>query len=165
MRTSFYIGAVAIAVGVIGLLAVLIVYSAGVGSLDFRPNAQSVGEEIFLYGTDGGRAVSRRGGIGMMGGSRGGCADCHGRDGRGGRVSRMMMGSFDAPDIRWSTLTSTEMEHAGDEAPHPPFDRDSFARALRDGVDPGGGELESPMPRWRVSDVQVDALIEYLSGL
>ncbi|MHB8867286.1 MAG: c-type cytochrome [Thermoleophilia bacterium] len=165
MKNSFYVGVVAIAVGVIGLVAVFAVNSAGTGSLVFRPAAESVGGEIFLYGTDGGRAIPRRGSIGMMGGSGLGCADCHGRDGRGGRVSMMMMGSFEAPDIRWSTLTSTEMEHAEGEAAHPPFDRDSFARALRDGVEPDGGELKSPMPRWRVSDAQVDALIEYLQGL
>ncbi len=165
MKNSFYVGVVAIAVGLIGLAAVFVVNSAGTGSLVFRPAAESVGGEIFLYGTDGGRAVSRRGSIGMMGGSGLGCADCHGRDGRGGRASMMMMGSFEAPDIRWSTLTSADMEHADGEAPHPPFDRDSFARAIRDGVDPGGDELKSPMPRWGVNDAQVDALIEYLKGL
>lgn len=165
MKNSFYVGVAVIAVGVIGLVAVFVVNGTGGGLPAFPSNAQSVGEEIFVYGTDGGRAVPRRGGIGMMGGSTGGCADCHGRDGRGGRVSMMMMGSFEAPDIRWSTLTSTDMEHAEGEAAHPPFDRDSFARALRDGVDPDGDELKSPMPRWRVSDAQADALIEYLQGL
>ncbi|MBU2600932.1 MAG: cytochrome c [Actinobacteria bacterium] len=166
MKNSFYVGVVFIAAGLIGLAAVFVVYSAGTGSLVFRPAAESLGAEIFLYGTAGGRAVPRRGSIGMMGGSRLGCADCHGTDGRGGRVNMMMMmGSFEAPDIRWSTLTSTEMEHTEGETPHPPFDRDSFARALRDGVDPDGGKLESPMPRWGVNDAQVDALIEYLQGL
>lgn len=165
MKNSFYVGVVFIVAGLIGLVAVFVLSTAGTGSLVFRPATQSLGAEIFLYGTDGGRAVPRRGSIGMMGGSGLGCANCHGTDGRGGRVSMMMMGSFEAPDIRWSTLTSTELEQTEGETPHPPFDRDSFARALRDGVDPGGDELKSPMPRWGVNDAQVDALIEYLQGL
>jgi len=165
MKSTFYVGVIVIVVGLIGLVAVFVLNSAGPGSLVFRPAAESLGEEIFLYGSDGGRAIRRRGDIGMMGGSGLGCADCHGTDARGGRVSMMMMGNFEAPDVRWGTLTSSDMEHEEGETPHPPFDRESFARALREGVDPGGGDLESPMPRWQVNDAQVDALIDYLKGL
>lgn len=165
MKRSTYVGVVLIAVGLFGVAAVIGTGCTGAGSLGVRPAAQSLGGEIFLYGTDSGRAIPRQGGIGMMGGLGSGCADCHGVDGRGRRVSRMMMGSFEAPNIRWSTLTSTDMQHAEGETPHPPFDRDSFARALREGVDPGGGELKSAMPRWQVNDAQVDALMEYLKGL
>ncbi len=165
MKNSFYIGVVVIAIGLIGLGAVFILNGAGAQSLVFRPAADSVGEEIFLNGTDNGRSISRRGGIRMMGGSGLGCADCHGRDGRGGRVSMMMMGSFEAPDIRWSTLTSADMGHEEGEVAHPPFDRDSFARAVREGIDPGGGDLETAMPRWQLNDAQIDAVIEHLKGL
>lgn len=165
MRGSFYTGVILIAAGVFGLAALVAAGGLDIGSPTLRPAAGSLGGEIFLYGTDGGRAIGRRGGIGMMGGSGLGCADCHGNDGRGGRVSMMMMGSFEAPDIRWSTLASAEMEHDEGEDAHPPFDRDSFARAVREGVDPAGGELDSAMPRWRLSDAQIDALIEYLRGL
>lgn len=80
-------------------------------------------------------------------------------------MSMMMAGSFEAPDIRWSTLTSTDMEHPEGEAPHPPFDRESFARALRQGVEPGGGKLEPPMPRWQMNAQEIDALIAYLQQL
>lgn len=163
MKRTFYAGIALVSIGVVGLVVVLALGSAGVRLFLGAPAVHSLGEEIFLYGTDDGRRIPRRGGIGMMGSGLG-CAACHGTDGRGDRVS-MMMGSFEAPDIRWSTLGSAEMEHEEGEAPHPPYDRESFARALRQGVDPGGHPLESPMPRWRISDDEVDALIDYLKQL
>lgn len=163
MKRTFYAGIALVAVGVVGLVLVLALGPAGPWPFSGGPAVHSLGEEIFLYGTDDGRRIPRRGGIGMMGSGLG-CAACHGTDGRGDRVS-MMMARFETPDIRWSTLSSAEMEHEEGEAPHPPYDRESFARALRQGVDPGGDRLESPMPRWRISDDEVDALIAYLKQL
>lgn len=163
MRSTLYAGVGLIVVGIVGLVLVLALGSAGLRPFSGRPAVHSLGEEIFLYGTDDGRRIPRRGGIGMMGSGLG-CTACHGTDGRGDRVS-MMMASFETPDIRWSTLGSGEMEHEEGEAPHPPFDRESFARALRQGVDPGGNALESPMPRWQITDHEVDALIAYLKQL
>lgn len=42
---------------------------------------------------------------------------------------------------------------------------DDLARALRDGVDPGGAPLSVAMPRYAISDADVAALAAYLRGL
>lgn len=95
------------------------------------------------------------------------CVYCHGHDGRGGMV-RIMMGCFDAPDIRWDVLTETHDGDDGEDADqddHPPYDLGSFARALREGEEPAGGPLGSVMPRWGMTDEEIEALAEYLETL
>ncbi len=74
----------------------------------------------------------------------------------------MMMGSFDVPDIRWSTL-SRPMQTNGET--EPPYDPMTFAQAVRDGIGSDGDELESIMPRWQLTDPQVQGLITYLKTL
>ncbi len=134
------------------------------GRSDFSAgDFSSAGERIFLTGRDeNGRRIPRSGGFGGMMGDVA-CADCHGEDARGGSI-QMMMYDIEAPDIRWSTLAEPEPESGatGDEHAHEPFDEASFARAIREGVTPGGESLDRLMPRWQLSDRQVQALVEYL---
>jgi hypothetical protein len=51
--------------------------------------------------------------MGMMDSGTVACTSCHGPEGRGGRL-QMMMQTFDAPDIRYKTLTSEGMAHGHD---------------------------------------------------
>jgi len=135
--------------------------SFGLGQRTFS----SPGERLFLTGRGAnGAAIPRsiRSMAGMMV-SGGGCADCHGPDGRG-RTVGAMMGSFETPDIRWSTLVSSGGTHSSEEG-HVAFDETTFARALRDGADPEGTRLDPPMPRWQVTDREVRDLIAYLKTL
>jgi cytochrome c oxidase subunit II len=90
------------------------------------------------------------------------CADCHGSDGRGGTV-RMMMSSFDAPDIRYSTLIEGEHEDAHGE--HPAYMDEDIKRAITEGIDPAGEELDWIMPRWEMTDEQLNDLIAYMKTL
>ncbi len=126
-----------------------------------RPTtSDSLGEQIYYTGrgTDG--PITRSGGIGRMG--SGGCVTCHGADGRGGQIG--MMSSFaDAPAITYDSLTGTHDEHDG-EAEAPWTDTD-IARAIRSGVEPDGRSLDRVMPRWDMSDTEMDALIQYLKTL
>jgi mono/diheme cytochrome c family protein len=116
----------------------------------------SLGERIFLTGADeSGRLIPRSGVTGMMG-SGVACANCHGSDARG-RTIQVMMGGVEAPDIRWSTLAAPPTDPA-DEA----FDPDSFFQAVTEGTEPSGETLKVFMPRWDLSRVESDALIEYL---
>lgn len=106
------------------------------------------------------------GGRGMMGGGQLACADCHGSGGRGGR-HLMHMTVMDAPDIRWSTLTEAEHDAHGEEGEmeHPPYDEETFKQAVSQGLDPGGDSLESAMPRWRMTEQDLDDLMAYLRTL
>lgn len=134
----------------------------------------SNGERIYFTGASANGRISYSGGVsggmmggrGMMGGGQLACADCHGPDGRGGQ-HLMHMTVMDAPDIRWSTLT--EAEHGdhddGDEMEHPPYDEESFKRAVTQGLEPDGGRLNRDMPRWRMSERDLDDLIAFLKTL
>jgi len=138
----------------------------------------SNGERIYFTGTsangrinysDGGSGGGMMGGRGMMGGNQLACADCHGSDGRGGQHV-MHMTTMDAPDIRWSILAETEHDddgHHGDEndMEHPPYDEESFERAVTQGLDPGQNPLDPAMPRWQMSAQDLADLIAYLKTL
>ena len=96
----------------------------------------SNGERIYYTGTsNSGQPITYSGGIMMM---RLACVNCHGTDGHGGRV-RLMMSIFDVPNITWPVLSK-----AGDD--RPAYDEQAFKRAVTQGIDPSGSELESPMP-------------------
>lgn len=126
------------------------------------------GQRIYMTGTSSRDEIvadtGTRGpgmGMGMMmgGGGRIACADCHGADGKGEEV-RMMMRTFTAPDIRYSTLTGSDPDME-----HPPYTDRTIKRAITDGVDPAGHELDPTMPRWRMSDQDLDDVIAYLKKL
>jgi hypothetical protein len=162
-------GSILIVAGVVALGALLALSLPTAGPLHryspwYSPEQgtySSLGERIYLTGADAnGRPIPRSGGIGMMSEALG-CADCHGRDGKG-RTITMMMGRFTSLDIRWSTLTSPT-DPSGQ--PQTPFTEASFAHALRDGIDPEGVRLQAPMPLWNVTDAEVRALIGYLQTL
>lgn len=180
-RRSFLLGVAVLVAGLVSLSG-LVLFSPSPGPMSpfsFNPRgggtspaspgttgtraapseAYRVGERIYLYGIDVQGDPHPRSGMGMMTGS--GCVQCHGQDGRGGTL-RMMMGSVDVPDIRWSTLSSP---HQDEGEQHPAFHVDSFSRAVREGVEPSGDRLNSIMPRWDLSDAQIEGLIEYLKAL
>lgn len=134
---------------------------------DFRPRSgefSSNGERIYFTGTSVSGPVIRSRKIGMhnMPGGRLACADCHGVDASGGAM-RMMMTVIEAPDIRWEHLT--EAEHDEGHGEHPAYTVETFKRAVTDGIDPSGAELHAVMPRWKMSDNQLDDLISFLQSL
>jgi cytochrome c oxidase subunit 2 len=139
---------------------------AGRSYLDLEEPSVHNGRQIYFTATSqrGTLITSDMGigmGMGMMRGAMMACADCHGNDGRGGRV-QMMMRILDIPDIRYHTLTSTE--HGG-EMGHDPFTDADIRRAITQGVEPDGEPLDWPMPRWRMSERDLDDLLEYLKTL
>jgi hypothetical protein len=63
-----------------------------------------------------------------------------------------MMQGMDAKDIRWSVLQ--------DE-----FDAEKFRLAVVKGQDPDGTQLKQDMPRWNISNDDLDDLISFLKTL
>jgi ABC-type branched-subunit amino acid transport system substrate-binding protein len=85
------------------------------------------------------------------------CASCHGDDG-GGRPE----GNIVPPDIAWAHLTKLQGHvHANGRA-HPAFSDQTFADAIRLGLDPAGNRLDPVMPRYEFSHDQLAALVSYL---
>ena len=80
------------------------------------------------------------------------CASCHGADGAGG----IMVGEEPSPDIRFASLNSI---YNGDWS--------LAKRAILDGKDEEGEDLDPEMPRWRgkLSDTQVNNIVAYLQTL
>ena len=78
----------------------------------------------------------------------------------------MPMDVMDAPDIRFTALSSEEEEHGeehGDE--HGEYDLDSFRLAVIGGAHPDGDPLSRDMPRWRMSDQDLADLFDFLKTL
>lgn len=91
------------------------------------------------------------------------CVTCHGPGGRGGTVPMMMGGTFVAPDIRYTTLIQGEHDEAHED--HPPYTDETIKRAITKGIDSAGEPLAWPMPRWRMSEGDLNDLLDYLKTL
>ncbi len=124
-----------------------------------------LGQLIYYTGADAAGPIPRTvagggfAGLGMM--ANVACVDCHGQDGRGGRIG-MMFATVDIPDIRYSVLTSPRTDEG---TTTPAWTDADIARAITDGVEPNGAVLKAPMPRWEMSDADVSAVIAYLKEL
>lgn len=159
----------------LALLALTVTACAPAGFTVDRGRFASNGERIYFTGAGANGRIGfsggefgggMMGGRGMMGGSQLACVDCHGPDARGGQHV-MHMTVMDAPDIRWSTLSQAEHGEHGDEGEmdHPPYDEAAFKQAVTQGLNPGGARLDPAMPRWRMSEQDLQDLIAYLKTL
>lgn len=146
----------------VACLALILRFTAPTTGGGYRSN----GEQIYFTATSQrGTPITSDASMGMMRSGMLTCATCHGADGRGGQV-RVMMRVFEAPDIRYQTLTSEEHGEGGEEGmEHEPYTDEDIKRAITEGVEPDGEPLDWPMPRWTMSDEDLDDLIEFLKTL
>jgi cytochrome c oxidase subunit 2 len=129
---------------------------------DLRTSFQSNGERIYYTGfNDRGQRIPITQGPMWLYMHGGGCVDCHGVNGRGGVP--VMMGLDVPSDITYDALTG-EHEEAGEEE-HPPYTDETIKISIRDGLNPAGETLDPTMPRWQMSDSDLDDLLEYLKTL
>jgi len=122
------------------------------------------GERIYFTGSSGrpGQITYTEGPNfgGMMMGSYLTCASCHGPEGQGGR-HQMHMTVMDAPDIRYSALnTMPEMEDS-----QRPYGLPEFKLAVEEGQEPNGEALDDDMPRWHMSEADLQDLFAFLGIL
>jgi cytochrome c oxidase subunit 2 len=140
------------------VLAILITL-AGCGSSNNREYLSN-GQRIYFTSTSDSRdRITYSGGPGMMMGGSLACVNCHGEDGHGGTVSFMMQ-SYDVPNITWPELTGPDPDME-----HPPYTEETLKRAITRGLDPGGGQLEYPMPRWQMSEQDLNDLVSFIKTL
>ncbi len=107
------------------------------------------------------------------------CVTCHRRSGMGsveGNIDTTVLVTPVAGPIlfapaRFSTVPLDPSHHyipneAWERAlTRSSYDTNSFARALREGIDPDGKQLVSPMPRYELDDTAMSALSAYLAQL
>jgi hypothetical protein len=139
-----------------------------------RTNA--IGEAVYREGrlASGAALRGERAGALPVKGADAACARCHGRSGLG-----KIEGKFVIPPIAGRNLLRPgvrvigEADLHGDPMHHLPptprdrqaYDDDALARAIRDGVDPGGRELDYLMPRFDIDEASMQALVGYLKRL
>lgn len=134
-------------------------YQSNGEQIYFTATSQRGTPITFEMGGGGGMMGRAQRAPGMMGGMMA-CVTCHGPEGRGGQVRMMMMTTFVAPDIRYTTLTAAEMKQGGEE--HPAYTDETIKRAITQGVDPAGKPLVWPMPRWSISEADLNDLLAFL---
>jgi cytochrome c oxidase subunit II len=120
----------------------------------FSSNGQRI---YFTAESTSGQPITYSGGPGPMMQNRLACVNCHGPQGKGGTVN-MMMQRFDVPNITWTELTSPGSDH-------PPFTEETVKRAITQGIDESGAALKYPMPRWQMSESDLNDLIGFIKTL
>jgi cytochrome c oxidase subunit 2 len=125
---------------------------------------ESNGEMIYFTGVNArGEHIPFSGGPRWLYMHGGGCADCHGSDGQGG--TPVMMGTAIPSDIRYRHLVEEEKHEHGESEEHPAYTDELIKRAITEGLDPAGRPLDLTMPRWRMSEKDLDDLLAFLKGL
>ena len=143
-----------------------IIFSIAMAVLLFGCSFSSNGERIFFTATSKNGPIAIKEGPPMLKSAVKGCAHCHGRDGKGGH-------SLDAtgikgPDIRYKTLAVkyggylSFLEAKGEKISG---GVDTLIkRAITDGQGPGY-KLNIAMPRWSMTEDDLNDIINYLKGL
>lgn len=88
------------------------------------------------------------------------CASCHGIDGSG-----RSEGGVVPSDIRWETLSKAYGVTHESGRSHPAYTESSLKRAITEGVDPAGNPILVAMPRYRMTESDLSALMAYMRGL
>lgn len=88
------------------------------------------------------------------------CVNCHGADGKG-----RAEGGVIPADITWNVLSRARESNQALSRSRPAYDLTTLRKVLRNGVDPAGAELGIAMPRYQISDGELDDLIAYLRQL
>ncbi len=88
------------------------------------------------------------------------CVRCHGNDGRG-----KTEGGVTSSDIRWSVLTKPYGGRHPSGRQYPPYNESHIKRAIMLGTDSKGTELHETMPRFRLSQQDMEDLLAYLKRL
>ncbi len=88
------------------------------------------------------------------------CVGCHGDDGRG-----RPEGGVVPPDIRWSSLSAKSGHEHSYGRSHPAFDESALGRAITKGVDSGDNALDMAMPRFQMSEADLQDLIAYIKRI
>jgi len=88
------------------------------------------------------------------------CANCHGPDGLG-----RPEGGVHPSNITWSELTKSYGHTHENGRHHAAFDEASLKRAIIDGVDPSGNQLDGVMPRFNISERDFKSLVAYMKKL
>lgn len=78
----------------------------------------------------------------------------------------MTTDSKEAPNVTYDSLTSEVHYHGGQSEVHAGrYTDEAIKRAIVHGIDPSGKELDAMMPRWKMTDAELNELLRYLKEL
>jgi mono/diheme cytochrome c family protein len=145
----------ALALIILGTIGLVVMGSGVFTSTPHPGNTPAAkGEWIFRTGTDlQGGAIPYSGGM-MM---RQSCADCHGIDGQG-----LVTPMFVSPNITYRNLTNPEGMLEPDGGRGHIYTDALIKRAITEGIDAEGKPLSWIMPRWDLTEQELDDLLAYL---
>lgn len=92
-----------------------------------------------------------------------GCVACHGSGGKGKFLIWPTLRM--ASDIRYDVLVKGEHAHGGKGRVHEKYTDELVRRAITQGIGATGKPLDRVMPRWKLSDKDLDDVIDYLKQL
>lgn len=138
-------------------------YEYPYGVSDVKTEFSSNGERIYYTGyNESGEKIPFSYGPTWLYFHGGSCVNCHGVDGKGGVP--IMMAYKIPPDITYDSLTSEEHEmEEGEE--HVPYTNETLRIAIKEGIEPSGEEMDPAMPRWDMSDEDLNDTMAYLQQL
>ena len=118
-------------------------------------SAKALGKTIFTTGNGatGTHIEFEKGGT-QFKAKPGGCAVCHGEDGKGKKVGKTTI-----PDIRPSTLIAKH----GTKAPK--YTWASLKKAIEEGIGANSKPLSDVMPRFKLTDEEFGGLTAYMAAL
>lgn len=96
------------------------------------------------------------------------CTTCHRRSGLGSAEGSIVIRPIAGPDLyqtRVVAAASPRISHQLGKPVRPAYDDTTLARAIREGVDVTGRAMASSMPRYALSDTEMQALTAYLKSL
>ena len=117
------------------------------------------GEKIYFTGiTQSNAVVPSSGGHHHSKMHGGGCVTCHGVNREGG--NRMWPWFW----VTAPALTPTALigDHESDGHSHTVYDAQSLKRAIIEGVNPAGEKLNNLMPKWQMSEGDLNDLVHFL---
>lgn len=129
---------------------------------------RSNGEKIYFTSFDqNGKQISYTGGPdfgGMMMSVHLSCSFCHGADAHGG-TQVMAMQYINAPAINYAALNEMMAKETKTTLTPNGYSLDYFRTAVIQGKHPDGDTLNEIMPRWQMSDQDLEDLFDYLKTL
>jgi len=138
---------------------------------DPEPAKSPVGEAIYLEGKLGSGAplTATREGVGPVTGEQAACVNCHRRSGLGSQESRSSIPPITGQFLfhpKASGADESQLPYIpGARLQHKPYTDDTLARAIREGVDSDGRQLNYLMPRFALDGPDMSALIAHLRSL
>ena len=166
-KTGLVVAIACIFIGILGLLFTGVFqyrFYGMMGETYRKSSYTSNGERIYYTATnDSGQRIHFSVGpswLYMIGGS---CVNCHGVNGKGGVP--VMMSSKVAPDITYQSLISGKHKHGDEHENEAPYTDDLIKRAITNGIDASGHPLDKSMPRFKISEKDLNDLLGYLRSL